>query len=117
MAMAVAAAATGVCDVVGMYVGRDRLRTNGELELLRVLNADVVSVVSLISFDCVGFGFFCAAVVGRRYPGRNCGRTYRIKTTKIVQKIIISLIYILCDRNLSLSNRTVCQDFQHFIWI
>lgn len=60
-----AIAATVVCDVVGIYVGRDLLRTYGEVELFRVVCDADDSVVSLISFDCVGFDFFCAVMVGR----------------------------------------------------
>lgn len=70
-----AIAATVVCDVVGIYVGRDLLRAYGLLELFRVVTDADDSVVSVISFDCVGFDFFCAVIGGRRNPGRNCGRT------------------------------------------
>lgn len=70
-----AIAATVVCDVVGIYVGRDLLRAYGLLELFRVVTDADDSVVSVISFNCVGFDFFCAVIGGRRNPGRNCGRT------------------------------------------
>lgn len=72
-----AIAATVVCDVVGIYVGLDLLRVYEVLTLFRVLTLADDSVGSVISFDCVGFDFFCSVSGGRRNPGRYCGRVYR----------------------------------------
>lgn len=60
-------------DVVGMYVGRDRLRMNGDAVVFRTVD----SVPSLISFDWVELNGFCCGVDGcRRRAGRYCGRTF-----------------------------------------